>query len=818
MLALATIAACGSPGSDVSGTGTQTNDGFGTEALGVTLGDIIYLVGAPSGRCVGVAGGSTADQAALELQDCINSATQQLRLETADGYYVLRVVGSDRCLTVSGASTSAGAAIVQATCIGATSQEWSGADVGGAYRITSRSSGMAVDAYGAGTASGTRIIQWPENSGTNQQWRVVAASDVAGCTVTIATSGNGTTSPAPGTYTVQAGTTGAVTATPAGGYAFTGWSGSATGTANPLTVTVNGNMTLTANFAPAAAGPSISSFSPTSEAVGASVTISGASFSTTASSNTVKFNGTTAAVTAATASSLTVTVPSGATTGRITVTVGGATATSASDFTVVGSPPGGFYTWPVYNPSIAYDYADEYGTIPPPASVANDCSGVAGTYTSGWWTFRYGARKNSLVTSAAWVPMLQRFNTDFSYITDVMRWPRDGRARSGNYSAIYLYGSGLCTDSASNTETGGWQSWVGNGPIVLASYYPVYSFDPACPYSDKVAQQGAMIHEGIHSILATMPGAKNACWFQEGGNTWLQATMEARRSGTTPTEMGWLSAGAAIAPFMPIETYSGWLQDGSFGGPCAERVNMFNSSGQQICTWRRLLGGTQYGEAFPHAMEVILGEKSVAWIWRYCQASGRVLQDLAEVSGGLGPTQTRRLIQEYRARQAFGDFGKWSTAYKKLLNDNWNVAIGPEWSPYWINAATWNSTCYAATTQSGSTLTPEERTLPGWSGANQIPLTVSSGATSATVTFNPTGANMSCQLVYRDTSGNIRYGTPVASGACSIPLSSVKDNVVVAVIANTNYVYDGGTTKYGYTLTLGNGVTGKAAIYTQWYK
>ena len=46
----------------------------------------------------------------------------------------------------------------------------------------------------------------------------------------------------------------------------------------------------------------------------------------------------------------------------------------------------------------------------------------------------------------------------------------------------------------------------------------------------------------------------------------------------------------------------------------------------------------------------------------------------------------------------------------------------------------------------------------------------------------------------------------------------VKDNVVVAVIANTNYVYDGGTTKYGYTLTLGNGVTGKAAIYTQWYK
>ncbi|HTP25620.1 MAG TPA: hypothetical protein VMK12_08175, partial [Anaeromyxobacteraceae bacterium] len=230
----------------------------------------------------------------------------------------------------------------------------------------------------------------------------------------------------------------------------------------------------------------------------------------------------------------------------------------------VDAGSGGFYTWPAYSPTISYDYFDEYGTIPQPTSVANDCSGVAGTYTSGWWTFRYGANKNPLVTSAAWVPMLERFNTDFSYITDVMRWPRDGRARNGNFSAIYLYGSGLCTDSASNTETGGWQSWVGNGPIVLASYYPVYSFDPACTYSDKVAQQGAMIHEGIHCILATMPGVKNACWFQEGGNTWLQATMTAKRSGTTPTEMGWLSAGAAVAPFMPIESYSGWLQDGSF--------------------------------------------------------------------------------------------------------------------------------------------------------------------------------------------------------------------------------------------------------------
>jgi hypothetical protein len=499
---------------------------------------------------------------------------------------------------------------------------------------------------------------------------------------------------------------------------------------------------------------------------------------------------------------------------------GGTVGAGGAGTGAAGTGGDGYYTWPVYSPTISYDYFDEYGTIPKPTTVADDCSGVAGTYTdtSGWWAFRYGANKNSLVTSAAWIPMVARFNTDFAYITDVMRWPRDSRARAGHYSAIYLYGSGLCTDTASNTATGGWQSWAGNDPIVLASYYPVYSFDPACPYSDKTYQQDAMVHEGIHCILSSMPGCKKSCWFQEGGNTWLQATMAMKRSGQTPTSMGWLSAGQALAPFMPIETYSGWLQDGSFGGPCAERVNMTNASGQQVCTWRKLLGGTQYGEAFPHALEVILGEKSVAWIWRYTDKSGRLLQDLAEVPSGLGVTQTRRLIQEFRGRQAFGDFGIWATAYKKLLDDNWKATIQAEWSPYWIDVPPWTASCYVASTQSGSTLTPEPTTLPGWSGANQIPLTLSAGATSATVTFTPTGANMSCQLVYRDTVGAIHYGAPVTSGACSIPTSNVKNNVVVAVIANTDYIYDGGTTKYGYSLTLGAGIAGKADIYTQWYK
>ncbi len=64
--------------------------------------------------------------------------------------------------------------------------------------------------------------------------------------------------------------------------------------------------------------------SPAQGSVGQTVVIQGQNFSATPSANAVQFNGTTASVTAATANSLTVTVPTGATTGLIMVTVAAA--------------------------------------------------------------------------------------------------------------------------------------------------------------------------------------------------------------------------------------------------------------------------------------------------------------------------------------------------------------------------------------------------------------------------------------------------------------------------------------------------------------
>ena len=70
-------------------------------------------------------------------------------------------------------------------------------------------------------------------------------------------------------------------------------------------------------------GPTLTSLSPTSGAVGNSVTLSGSNFGTTQGTSTVKFNGTVASPTSWSATSVVVPVPSGATTGNVVATVGG---------------------------------------------------------------------------------------------------------------------------------------------------------------------------------------------------------------------------------------------------------------------------------------------------------------------------------------------------------------------------------------------------------------------------------------------------------------------------------------------------------------
>jgi hypothetical protein len=94
----------------------------------------------------------------------------------------------------------------------------------------------------------------------------------------------------------------------------------------------SGGVTFTVTVA-----PSITSLSPTSGAVGTSVTVTGTNFGATKGTSTIKFNGTTATPTSWSNTSIVVPAPSGATTGSVVVTVS-ALASNGVTFTVTVPP------------------------------------------------------------------------------------------------------------------------------------------------------------------------------------------------------------------------------------------------------------------------------------------------------------------------------------------------------------------------------------------------------------------------------------------------------------------------------------------------
>ena len=496
------------------------------------------------------------------------------------------------------------------------------------------------------------------------------------------------------------------------------------------------------------------------------------------------------------------------------------------------------YQWPKYSPTLYYDYRSEYPALDPPTKMLPENNNAQGYLADGWWAVAWGPKTNPHVTEVAKQGLLAKMNEDFAFFRDEMGWPPDKRARNGYYSTVYVYGSGLNSDNANMYERGGWQGatwWNGSSwPMVNISYYPIACFDPAFTndndnpnyngwtVTDQTFQQNACVHEGIHAIFADLEGCKNSAWYQEAGNTWLQGEAELVKSGKTPTSMGYLSAGNMIAPFMPIECYSGWLLDDSFGGPSAEGVNMYGSSGQ-ICTWRNMLGGVQYGELFPHFVSEILGRGSIPWIWRYCK--NRVLDGMADT---LGDNQMRHLIMEYRARQAMIDVGQWSTACRKLLDDNWLLKVQQEWSPYWKQVKVWEATPYANMYKCDEVDSlgwwyPEWRTTPGWSGANQIPLHVNGEAGNIiSMHFKPLGDNMVCMLCYRTKRGRIYYSQPV-SGDGDVIMKLKEEpanNVVIAVVCNTDYIYKGEETRkkhFDYRLKMGENMYQPAKAQLKWY-
>ncbi len=77
-----------------------------------------------------------------------------------------------------------------------------------------------------------------------------AESSTPQYTLTVSNNGQGTIQISPANSVYDSGQIVTLTAVPDDGYTFTGWSGDASGTANPIQITMNGNKSVAASFAP----------------------------------------------------------------------------------------------------------------------------------------------------------------------------------------------------------------------------------------------------------------------------------------------------------------------------------------------------------------------------------------------------------------------------------------------------------------------------------------------------------------------------------------------------------------------------------------
>lgn len=132
------------------------------------------IVARHSGKCLDVAGGSTATGAMLTQWDCVGVPNQQFRIVSAGGGYNKIVARhSGKVLDVQWGSLDNGAPVWQMDENGTSAQQWQIVDVGGGYsRIMARHSGKAMDVAGGSTANGAQVHQWDYVGIGNQQWRL----------------------------------------------------------------------------------------------------------------------------------------------------------------------------------------------------------------------------------------------------------------------------------------------------------------------------------------------------------------------------------------------------------------------------------------------------------------------------------------------------------------------------------------------------------------------------------------------------------------------------------------------------------------------
>ncbi|MGW4443091.1 ricin-type beta-trefoil lectin domain protein [Streptomyces sp. NPDC004682] len=116
-----------------------------------------------AGKCLDVAGGSSANGSAVQLYDCNGSTAQQWTV-SADGS--VRALG--KCLDVTSASTANGAKVQLYDCNGTGAQQWSyNASTGD---VVNTAADKCLDVTDNSSANGARAQIWSCTGAANQKW------------------------------------------------------------------------------------------------------------------------------------------------------------------------------------------------------------------------------------------------------------------------------------------------------------------------------------------------------------------------------------------------------------------------------------------------------------------------------------------------------------------------------------------------------------------------------------------------------------------------------------------------------------------------
>ncbi|KQX79927.1 lectin [Streptomyces sp. Root1310] len=118
-----------------------------------------------AGKCLDVAGGSSANGTAVQLYDCNGSAAQRWTVQT-DG----SVQALGKCLDVASASTADGAKVQLYDCNGTGAQRWS--YNAGTGDVVNTAANKCLDVTDNSSANGARAQIWACTGAANQKWQL----------------------------------------------------------------------------------------------------------------------------------------------------------------------------------------------------------------------------------------------------------------------------------------------------------------------------------------------------------------------------------------------------------------------------------------------------------------------------------------------------------------------------------------------------------------------------------------------------------------------------------------------------------------------